>query len=181
MSLRPMAACGRCRGRLRGGLAPWQERRAKEILSANLDGDVPLKDVARECRLSVSHFSRAFRRTVGVAPHQLAGDASHRSRQGEVAQYPIVAVGCGVGLRLRRSKPPDPGLHRNGRRQSGRLASRPRRTSSRRSATQPIKRSLVTHLLSNCLGAFNARPTFGPYALFHSCHDRKIQDRFFKK
>jgi AraC family transcriptional regulator len=54
---------------LRGGLAPWQERRAKEILSADLDGDVPLKDVARECRLSVSHFSRAFRRTVGVAPH----------------------------------------------------------------------------------------------------------------
>ena len=39
------------------------------MLSANLDGDVPLKDVARECRLSVSHFSRAFRRTVGVAPH----------------------------------------------------------------------------------------------------------------
>jgi AraC family transcriptional regulator len=54
---------------IRGGLAPWQERRAKEILSANLDGGVPLKDVARECRLSVSHFSRAFRRTVGMAPH----------------------------------------------------------------------------------------------------------------
>ena len=53
----------------RGGLAPWQERRAKEILSANLDGSMPLKDVARECRLSVSHFSRAFRRTMGVAPH----------------------------------------------------------------------------------------------------------------
>jgi AraC family transcriptional regulator len=52
-----------------GGLAPWQECRAKDILSANLDGSVPLKDVARECRLSVSHFSRAFRRTVGVAPH----------------------------------------------------------------------------------------------------------------
>jgi AraC family transcriptional regulator len=30
---------------------------------------MPLKDVARECRLSVSHFSRAFRRTIGVAPH----------------------------------------------------------------------------------------------------------------
>ncbi len=54
---------------VRGGLAPWQERRAKEVLSANLDGDVPLKQVARECRLSVSHFSRAFRRTIGVAPH----------------------------------------------------------------------------------------------------------------
>jgi AraC family transcriptional regulator len=54
---------------VRGGLAPWQGRRAKEILSANLDGGVPLKEVARECRLSVSHFSRAFRRTMGVAPH----------------------------------------------------------------------------------------------------------------
>jgi AraC family transcriptional regulator len=52
-----------------GGLAPWQVRRAKEILSANLDGCVPLKEVARECHLSVSHFSRSFRRTVGIAPH----------------------------------------------------------------------------------------------------------------
>ena len=55
--------------RIRGGLAAWQVRRAKEILSANLDGRVPLKEVARECRLSVSHFSHAFRRTMGAAPH----------------------------------------------------------------------------------------------------------------
>jgi AraC-like DNA-binding protein len=54
---------------VRGGLAPWQVRRAKEILSTNLDGRVPLKEVAQECRLSVSHFSRAFRRTMGAAPH----------------------------------------------------------------------------------------------------------------
>jgi AraC family transcriptional regulator len=53
----------------RGGLAAWQARRAKEILCANLDGRVPLKEVARECRLSVSHFSRAFRSTMGAAPH----------------------------------------------------------------------------------------------------------------
>ena len=54
---------------VRGGLAAWQVRRAKELLSVNRDGNVPLKEVARECRLSVSHFSRAFRRTVGTAPH----------------------------------------------------------------------------------------------------------------
>jgi hypothetical protein len=53
---------------IRGGLAPWQVRRAKEILSANLDGSVALGEVALECGLSVSHFSRAFRRTVGTAP-----------------------------------------------------------------------------------------------------------------
>jgi AraC family transcriptional regulator len=55
---------------VRGGmLAPWQERRAKEMIAANLDG-VPVKELARECRLSTAHFSRAFRRSVGVAPHR---------------------------------------------------------------------------------------------------------------
>jgi AraC-like DNA-binding protein len=54
---------------VRGGLAPWQERRAKEMIAANLDG-VPVKELARECRLSSAHFSRAFRRSVGVAPHR---------------------------------------------------------------------------------------------------------------
>ncbi len=55
--------------RTRGGLAPWQERRAKERFSARLDGDIVLKEVATECGLSVSHFSRAFRQSVGIAPH----------------------------------------------------------------------------------------------------------------
>jgi AraC family transcriptional regulator len=54
---------------VRGGLAAWQVSRAKEILSAHLDGRVSLKEVAHECGLSVSHFSRAFRRTTGAAPH----------------------------------------------------------------------------------------------------------------
>src|SRR5580692_1530069 len=54
---------------IRGGLAAWQVRRAKEILTANLDGRVPLNEVARACGLSASYFARAFRRSVGVAPH----------------------------------------------------------------------------------------------------------------
>ena len=68
-----------------------------------------------------------------VSPHhgsstaQLASDASHRGGQGEAARSPIVAVGCGPGLRLCRSKPPDPSLHPHGRRKSRRLASRARR------------------------------------------------------
>src|SRR3984885_2542050 len=55
---------------VRGGLAPWQERRAREILRANIKRGVTLKEVARECGLSVGHFSHAFRRTLGVAPHK---------------------------------------------------------------------------------------------------------------
>ncbi len=54
----------------RGGLAPWQTRRAKEILSANLDGGVSLAEVARQCGLSIGHFSRAFRQSLGTTPHQ---------------------------------------------------------------------------------------------------------------
>jgi AraC-like DNA-binding protein len=52
-----------------GGLAPWQERRAKEFLLQHLAGDVSLGDAARECALSRSHFSKAFKQTTGQTPH----------------------------------------------------------------------------------------------------------------
>jgi AraC family transcriptional regulator len=54
----------------RGGLAPWQERRARELLDANLDGEIPLLLLATECGLSVRHFTRAFRQSIGVPPHR---------------------------------------------------------------------------------------------------------------
>ncbi len=54
----------------RGGLAPWQERRAKEMLRANLSSDLGLPELASACRLSSGHFSRAFKQTVGCPPHQ---------------------------------------------------------------------------------------------------------------
>jgi AraC family transcriptional regulator len=54
----------------RGGLAPWQERRAKELLHSDLSGEFPLGRLALECGLSIRHFTRAFRQSVGVAPHR---------------------------------------------------------------------------------------------------------------
>jgi AraC family transcriptional regulator len=62
--MRPMSRLAR------GGLASWQERRATEILRANIKRGVALKEVARECGLSVGYFSHSFRRTLGVAPHK---------------------------------------------------------------------------------------------------------------
>lgn len=53
-----------------GGLAPWQERRAKELLDADLSGDVSLGRLAVECGLSIRHFTRAFRQSVGIPPHR---------------------------------------------------------------------------------------------------------------
>jgi AraC family transcriptional regulator len=54
---------------VKGGLAPCQERRSKEMLVANLAGNIPLAMIAEACGLSVSHFSRAFRKSTGLAPH----------------------------------------------------------------------------------------------------------------
>jgi AraC family transcriptional regulator len=58
------------RSSARGGLAPWQERRVKEILAANLDGDISLTMLADDCHLSTGHFARAFRDSMGATPHQ---------------------------------------------------------------------------------------------------------------
>jgi AraC family transcriptional regulator len=55
---------------VRGGLAPWQEKRAKELLRANLGGDLSVKELAATCQLSSGYFTRAFKQTVGCAPHQ---------------------------------------------------------------------------------------------------------------
>lgn len=54
----------------RGGLTSWQEKRAKELMSADLSGEASIKKVAKHCGLSVSHFSRAFKESTGIAPHQ---------------------------------------------------------------------------------------------------------------
>lgn len=54
----------------RGGLASWQVKRACEKLESDLVGKLPLEQIAAEFDLSVSHFSRAFRVSTGLPPHQ---------------------------------------------------------------------------------------------------------------
>jgi len=54
----------------KGGLAPWQKRRVLELLQEHLDGEVKLARLAEECRLSVSHFARSFRRSFGTSAHR---------------------------------------------------------------------------------------------------------------
>ena len=54
----------------RGGLAPWQLRRAQEMMRSHLDEAVPLTELARACKLSPGHFARAFRQATGQPPHR---------------------------------------------------------------------------------------------------------------
>jgi AraC family transcriptional regulator len=55
---------------VRGGLAPWQVKRACEKLDSDLGGKLSLEQIAAEFGLSVSHFSRAFKASTGLPPHQ---------------------------------------------------------------------------------------------------------------
>ena len=58
------------RRRRRGGLPGWRLRRALELLDANLDSAPKLDEVARQVGFSGSHFSRAFKLSMGMPPHQ---------------------------------------------------------------------------------------------------------------
>jgi AraC family transcriptional regulator len=51
-----------------GGLAPWRERRSKELLLAHPRGDVSLETLAGECGLSRAHFARSFKASTGTSP-----------------------------------------------------------------------------------------------------------------
>jgi AraC family transcriptional regulator len=53
-----------------GGLAPWQMRRAQEMLRGHLHGNLRVQQLARECELSTSHFARSFKVSFGVSPIQ---------------------------------------------------------------------------------------------------------------
>jgi AraC family transcriptional regulator len=54
----------------RGGLAPWQSKRAAEYIETHLHDRIPLRNLAAMAGLSPYHFARAFRRSFGVPPHR---------------------------------------------------------------------------------------------------------------
>lgn len=52
----------------RGGLAPWQLRRVRDLMLGALDQPLTLAQLAAAARLSPFHFCRAFRDTTGETP-----------------------------------------------------------------------------------------------------------------
>lgn len=53
---------------VRGGLAPWAEKRCLEMMRARLSEDISLDELAAEAQLSPFHFARMFKQSVGVPP-----------------------------------------------------------------------------------------------------------------
>jgi AraC-like DNA-binding protein len=85
----------------RGGLAPWQLRRAEALMSQNLSVQVPLERVADECGLSVRHMARAFRQSTGVPPHRWLLDRRVERAKELLPDSKLslsdVALACGFG------------------------------------------------------------------------------------
>ena len=52
-----------------GRLAPWQERRLKTYIEANLSISLTTAELAGVVNLSPSYFSRAFKKSFGQPPH----------------------------------------------------------------------------------------------------------------
>jgi AraC-like DNA-binding protein len=82
-----------------GGLAPWQERRAKELMQANLAADITLKQLAEEVGLSVAHFARAFRQSARTSPHRWLRERRIEKAmallEGSDLPLPMIAAECG--------------------------------------------------------------------------------------
>lgn len=51
-------------------LSRSQERLAKEMIAANLSGQLTVTDIAAACDISRGHFIRMFRETTGMTPHR---------------------------------------------------------------------------------------------------------------
>lgn len=86
-------------GRVGHGLAPWQVRKVEEFIDASLGSKIRLQDCASQTRLSVSHFSRAFKATFGTT----VLDYIHRRRVEHAQQLMLlsrqplsqIALSCG--------------------------------------------------------------------------------------
>jgi AraC-like DNA-binding protein len=84
---------------LKGGLAAWQERLSKELIADNLAGAISLSEIAKTCGLSAGHFSRAFRKSTGLAPHawllQARVDTAKVMLRDRDASLSAIAHSCG--------------------------------------------------------------------------------------
>jgi AraC-like DNA-binding protein len=85
---------------LRGGLAPVVVRRVCEYIDSHLDEDLRLETLANTAHLSMSHFARAFRDTVGLPPHRYVLQRRiDRARQMLVdTETPLSEIAVGIGF-----------------------------------------------------------------------------------
>jgi AraC-like DNA-binding protein len=90
----------RAEARIRGGLAPWQQRIVTAYVEEHLSEQIPLAKLARLVRLSTFHFCRAFKQSFGVPPHRY--HTNRRIEQAKVMlaerKHSVTEVGLTLGF-----------------------------------------------------------------------------------
>jgi transcriptional regulator GlxA family with amidase domain len=87
------------RRRTGGGLAPWQLELAARLLLRDIGRDVPMTELAGLCGLSRSHFTKAFKASMGTPPHRWV--VAHRIRRAAEMleeteeRISVIASSCG--------------------------------------------------------------------------------------
>ncbi|WP_285712947.1 AraC family transcriptional regulator [Erythrobacter oryzae] len=84
---------------VRGGLAPWAERRVREFLEAHYASDISLTELAALVGLSPFHFLRMFKQTTGVTPYAYlrALRVERAQRLLAASNLPVTEVAARVG------------------------------------------------------------------------------------
>jgi AraC family transcriptional regulator len=86
---------------VKNGLAPWQERRSKEMMRASIGSDLSIAAVAAACRLTPNHFGRCFKRSTGDTPYQyltqLRLEEAKRLMLTAQRSLAEIALACGFG------------------------------------------------------------------------------------
>jgi AraC-like DNA-binding protein len=92
----------------KGGLAPWQARKIKGHIDANLGGALFIEDLAAIVQLSSRHFSLAFKQSFGQPPHAyiVQGRIEKAQRLMLLTDDPLaqIALDCGLADQAHLSK-----------------------------------------------------------------------------
>jgi AraC-like DNA-binding protein len=84
----------------RGGLSPGRTHRICEYINSNLDQTISLETLAEMAGLSMHHFARAFKQTVGMPPHCyiLQRRIEHAQHMLRTTELPLSEIALSAGF-----------------------------------------------------------------------------------
>ena len=85
----------------RGGLPQWQQKKLTQYIEEHLADEVSLLSLAQLAQLSPYHFSRAFKQSFGMPPHQYLTSRRIERAKTLLAEHKlsVTEIGLDVGLR----------------------------------------------------------------------------------